>query len=290
MKRKSTLLAGLLLLISFGLIGYRVLWLHYPLFPNPQVKAWQLNLALNIKPDSPDKPVRIQVGLPQNAAHQAVIDERIQSGSLEANLLSHAGNRMAVWSGLIEKAEDVVEYDATVLIRQRSFRQERPPDLPPALVHAAPEDQKLVQRLAGKWLDRKAAVRLEALLDALGDVWRADIPSPADRQAWQTFLKGYGREVAFLALANATRLPTRQYEGILLAEASYSSSIRWIAVWVDNAWVMIDPNTGRRRRATEPLLGLATGGLPLVQASHAQVMDLRWTLSRQIISPWRMHL
>ena len=46
MKRPALWLAVFLFLVTFSLIGYRVLRLGYPLFPTPSVKVWGLSMEI----------------------------------------------------------------------------------------------------------------------------------------------------------------------------------------------------------------------------------------------------
>jgi hypothetical protein len=44
MKRPAVLLAVALLLISFAVISYRVIWLKYPILPPAPAKVWQFSM------------------------------------------------------------------------------------------------------------------------------------------------------------------------------------------------------------------------------------------------------
>ena len=49
MKRPALLLAVALLLLSFALMSYRILWLRYPIFPAAPEKVWQLSMDAYVK-------------------------------------------------------------------------------------------------------------------------------------------------------------------------------------------------------------------------------------------------
>ena len=42
MKDRALYLSGLLLLITTLMVSYRVLYLHYPLFPSAKVQSWRI--------------------------------------------------------------------------------------------------------------------------------------------------------------------------------------------------------------------------------------------------------
>lgn len=290
MKYKPFWLAFALLLLSAALIGYRVIRLHYPLLPDPKVKAWQFSMGIHIKPDSTQVPIKIQVGVPQNRVRQTVIGEQINSGPLDAGLFSEEGNHFIVWSGLLEREEDYLSYEATIVIRQRPVPPENPPQILPIPDQVIGEDRQLLQRMAEPWRTLKPDARLQAVISALGEVWVTGPPPPDDRAAWMAFQSAQGRKTALISLLRASGLPAHEVEGLIIMDESISSTVRWVVAWTGNTWVRIDPEKGRLIPLTEQMLPLVTGGLPLVRVEHAKIQDIRWTLVRQIVSPWRMHM
>ncbi len=290
MKNKSFLLAFILFLITVGLITYRVVWLRYPLVPNPQAKAWHLNMSVLVKPEKPEVPMKIQIGIPRNRVSQTVIDERVSSGPLDAALYTESGNHTVMWSGSIEAAEDTLSYESTIVIRQKPALPDRLPDLLPIPAQIAGEDQRILLRIANGWMPMKPSARVQAAADTIRDIWNIKPPSPEDRTAWIAFVGKYGKTTALLALLTAVGLPARDVEGLMLTEGSVSKTVRWVGVWVGHAWQQIDPVNGRLYTSSEAVLPLVTGGLPLIRAEQGQVREIRWSLARQIVSPWRMHM
>jgi hypothetical protein len=49
MKRPALLLAVALLILSVALVGYRILWLKYPILPAAPARVWQLSMDASIK-------------------------------------------------------------------------------------------------------------------------------------------------------------------------------------------------------------------------------------------------
>ena len=49
MKRPALLLAVALLVLSFALISYRILWLKYPILPAAPERVWQLSMDASIQ-------------------------------------------------------------------------------------------------------------------------------------------------------------------------------------------------------------------------------------------------
>jgi len=290
MKHKAYVLAAFLILLTAGLIAYRVIALQYPLLPNPQVKAWQLGVAIHVKPEQAAVPVKVQISLPQNSIGQSVIDERINSGPLDAALLSERGNHRVIWSGMIDAEEDALSYEATLVIGRKPALTGKNPSDSPIPEEIRGEERILVQRLADRYGNLKPSARLEAITGFLKGTWAVKPPTREEQTAWLAFTEKHGRMTAIIALLRAAGLPARPVEGLPLREGSFSATWRWIDVWMNNAWERVDPESGRRHLPSEQLLPLVTGEGPLMHSDHAEITEIHWTLSRQIISPWRMHL
>ena len=290
MKYKPFLFAFVLILLSAAIVGYRVVYLHYPLFPDPKVKAWQFTMGVYVKPDAPHVPMKLQIAVPQNRVRQTVIGERINSGPLDASLFSEEGNHFVVWSGMVDREEDYISYEATLVIRQRPVPPERPPQVSTIPDQVTGDDRSLIQRLGESWRSLTPNVRLQVVIQALENIWETKPPSPKDQAAWSAFLSAQGRKTALVSLLRASGLPAHEVEGLLIMDESVSSTVHWVVAWSGNTWIRIDPEKGRLIPSTEQMLPLVTGGLPLVKVEHAKIKDIRWELVRQIVSPWRMHM
>ena len=290
MKNKAFLLAFLLLLLTAGLVAYRVIRLNYPLLPNPQVKAWQLRMGIRIQPEHPDTPMKIQIGIPQNGVNQAITDERINSGPLDATLFSDAGNHMVVWSGMINTEEDYLHYDATIVIRQKPIPLKTPPEVPPIPESLTGDDRKLVQRLADGYRTFKAPDRLRVIADSVRGIWEKRPPPAADRSAWSAFVEKHGRKNGASFPAACGRPSGPRYRRAF-AYGRHCFGNDPLDRGVDGPRLGAgESGHGPAYPASEQTLPLVTGGLPLIRADQAKVTEIRWTLNRQIISPWRMHM
>ena len=85
MKRPALLLAVALLILSVALIGYRILWLKYPILPAAPARVWQLSMDASIK--GGEKETTALIGLPSTQRGQLVVDEHFHPGTLSFNLL-----------------------------------------------------------------------------------------------------------------------------------------------------------------------------------------------------------
>jgi len=287
MKRPALLLAVALLLLSFVLISYRILWLGYPISPTVQVKAWQLSMDARIKTGG--KETTVMIGVPYNHPKQIVAEERITSGKFIFNLIREGPNQIGIWAGTIGEGEEVISYRTTIyLLPQRSSKTEPPPlGTYPAGVGSA--EQTLAKRLVKNWSPLPPLTRLQRVAAAVAGIWGTPSPVEKDIQAWSAFQEKHGRRMASLVLLRAVDLPTRVAEGLMLEQGVTTATLTWIEVWTGHEWESLQPETGEIYQKPAPLLLLTTDGLPAVRIFHGEVSEIRWILSRQVLSQWRMH-
>jgi hypothetical protein len=287
MKRPALMLAAALLLLSFATIAYRVLWLKYPLFPLAPGKAWKVSMEARIKAGEEGATVRI--GLPSGHGEKIVTDEQIHSGSMGFNLVREGPNQVGVWSGGTAAHEEFISYGATVLVGpQRPSRGKTPP-LAPYPPDFGIAEQALVERLAKRWAQLAPEERLRSVAAAARGAWGIPSSEVQDLHEWSTLQGARGKLAALLALLRAAGLPARTVHGIRLADGVTDKPLTWIEVWTGRNWEGLWPETGEIHRGSVVLLPLAIGGLPEVKALQGEVSEIRWSVSRQVISQWRHH-
>jgi hypothetical protein len=287
MKRPALLLAVALLFLSFALISYRIISLKYPLFPTAPGKAWQLDMEAHLKAEQ--KEVSVMIGLPYSHAGQIVVEERIASGELNFNLLREGPNQIGIWSGNIAPGEEVIRYRATIYRTHPRSSKAKPPKLEPYSADVGKTEQVLAERLVKKWSQLTPPARLRAVAATVAGNWGFPLPDDQELRAWSTFQEKHGRLDALLVLLRAAELPARPVEGLYLTENVTTALVVWVEVWTGQDWENLQPGTGEIYWKSVSFLPLATGGLPAVRISHGQLSWVRWTLSQQIISKWRIH-
>jgi hypothetical protein len=111
MKRPALLLAVALLVLSFALISYRILWLKYPILPAAPEKVWQLSMDAHVK--GGERETTVMIGLPSTQKGQLVVGEQIHPGTLSFNLFFVRGQtRLGSGQGLsvrVAKPLDTVQ-------------------------------------------------------------------------------------------------------------------------------------------------------------------------------------
>ena len=286
MKRPALLLAVALLIASFALISYRILWLKYPILPAAPAKVWQFSMDASIK--GGERETTVMIGLPSTQRGQLVVEERIHPGTLSFNLLREGPNQIGVWSGAISPKGDIIGYSSTIQIQPQRLLKIKPPKLGLYPNNIGETEQKLATRLVVQWDPLPPTERLRRIAPAVNGSWGTSLPNAQDLRAWSAFQKQQGRVIASLVLLRAAGLPAQAVEGLPLAESVSNTTVTWIEVWTGQDWETLRPEKGEIYQKPVPLLPLTTGGYPVTRTLHGELSEVRWTLDRQIINQWRM--
>ncbi len=287
MKRPAILLAVALLLLSSAFISYRIIWLGYPIFPTAPGKAWQLDMDAHVKAGG--KETTVMIGLPSTHPGGIVAEEHVTSGRLAFNLLRDGPNQVGVWSGAVDTEEEIIAYRAIILVSPPRLFKTQPPTLEPYPTTVGKVEQALAERLAANWNHLAPPARLRAIAATITGVWGKPAPDDRDLRAWSTLQEQHGRLAALLLLFRAAHLPARAVAGLRLAESVNTKFLSWVQVWTGQKWESLQPETGEIYRRPNSLLPLVRGEMPVVRVSHGGLSEIRWTLSRQIISQWRLN-
>lgn len=294
MKNRAFHLAGLLIAIAFIVVAYRVGWLNYPLFPKPSVKAWQITLNVQVRPAKPDSPVSLRIALPKNNRNRIVIDERIMAGGLNTNVVNEDGMRMGIWSGMVEGNEDFVRYEATIVQSRRTPDEVEPSHGSPLMELPDLEDTDtlLLNHVAANIRALHADARIQALAAAKQGRWGLQRDSSDTLAAWAAFQQKHGSVNSLLYLLKSSGLPFRQTQGLLLSsdEGVVTEPLRWIEVRNGKTWLALDPMTWARYSPSAALLPLAYGNVQSIGIANGMISDLRWTSTKNVVSPWRIHM
>jgi len=289
-KRPAFWLAVALFLVSFSLIGYRVLWLGYSLLPTSPVKVWELTMEVFLEPTGKGgKEIELRAGLPESRPGQTVIEQKDLSGSLQFNLLPEGLNQIGVWSGNPEEGTHI-NYRATVLLNPRRVMKPKlpgPESLP--TITADESEQLLAKHLVERWNSLDALERLKTIGATAKGIWRNPFPDDNDLKQWSEIQKKYGAEGALMILLRTAGFPVRKVQGFVLAESVATQPDRWFAIWTGQRWRPIKAETGDLYPESVRLLPLMVGDIPLVSISGGKLQEVRWGLSKQTLSKWRSH-
>ncbi|HTZ40979.1 MAG TPA: UUP1 family membrane protein [Syntrophales bacterium] len=287
MKRPAVLLAIALLLLSMCLVAYRIVSMGYPVLPTATGRTWQLQIDTHVT-GGPGETI-LEVALPHEQAGQALIEEKVTSGALNFNILRSSKTRVGTWSGPIGPKEEEIVYQATILIQANRPSETEPPSSQKTPSRMEKKEQAFAGRLAGYWRTLRAPARIKAVMAAIEGKWVQPIPPNPDVQAWSIIQNKYGRVEAILTLLEASGLPARIVTGLQLSEGIETQPLTWIDVWTGQKWESLRPETGEIEKTPMRLLALSVDGLPAVRVSGGELAEVRWIVSREIMSHWRSY-
>lgn len=287
MKRPAVVLAIVLLALSMGLAAYRVISLGYPLLPTASGRTWQIQIDTHIE-GGPAETI-LELALPHDEVGQLLVEEKVTSGALDFNILRSGTARLGTWSGRIGPKEEEVVYQAVVLVQAN-----RPPDKVPPPAEKMPsrldnKEQALAERLAAGWRGLSLADRARAAVAASEGTWKEPRPAEKDIEAWDSLREKYGRLEAALAMLEASGIRARTATGLYLAEGIDTEPLRWIEVWTGARWEILRLETVEFEKSPSRLLPLTTDGVPPVRVSGGKLDEVRWIVSREMMSHWRSY-
>jgi hypothetical protein len=287
MKRPALWLAFFLFLLTGAILFYRIVWLGYPVFPTAPGRTWQL--AINARVLSETGEARVLLGLPTENPGRMVVEEKFSSGPLNLGLTREGPNRIGIWSGPVELEGQEIAYQATILIRPRQAPPEGPPRIGPYPDRFNREETALAERLAGRWKGLPPSDLIRAIAATARGEWRNPPPEMKDLEYWKNLDRAYGREESLLLLLRAADLPGRLVEGLALAESIQNQLLTWVESWNGKNWEIILPERGEVVSDPATYLPLAVSGVPALRVSTGGRAEIRWNLSRQVVSRWSLH-
>lgn len=287
MRRPGFLPAAVLFLLTCVLILYRVIWLGYPIFPVAKGQVWQLLVNVYVTPKG-EESVLLSLALPPEHTGYMIVEERFLSGTYAHNTLTQGPNRFGVWSGEGVDRPEEITYRATIHSRHpRSVAVQSPllSPFPPAMSR---EEQALAEGVTMRWQALAPMIRFQSVVAALKGARGDSPPSDDVFRRWQIVQQKHDPTDAALALLRAANLPARSVEGLRLTEGVQILPTKWIEVWVGGAWSHLNPETWEVYPSPAALLPLAVGGLPAVRVTGGKLSDIRWTITRQVVSQWKL--
>jgi len=285
-RRPAFLLIASLVLATAALILYRIAWLGYPVLPLAAGQTWQLLIDAHVTPQGEE--CVLSLALPAEHTGNMVVEERAVSGVYAFDILKRGPNRVGVWSGSGVKRPETITYRATIHSRPGRSVATQSPLLTPYPPSIDSKEQQLAEEVGRRWYTLSPLNRFQAAAAVVRGRPDDVLPTDVALRQWQVVRQTHDRTDAALALFRASDLPARAVEGLRLAEEVQTLPTKWIEVWTGRNWSNLNPETGAVYPSSAALLPLAVGGLPAAGVTGAELSDIRWTVSRQVISQWKL--
>ncbi|KPK40296.1 MAG: hypothetical protein AMJ69_02795 [Gammaproteobacteria bacterium SG8_47] len=258
-------LVAILVACALLMVGYKVLVLQFPLLPDTEVDAWDIEVGLSFVAQG--GPVKVTLYQPRQGSPYAIVDERFVSQGFGFSSRRVDGNRQVVWSARNLRGEQFLYYRATARTGEATAAAMRaPPErddpgftgaeliaasavLAEVRAHSADAETlvvEVIRRLASGAEDGNVGVLLGA------------VPSRLRRQ-----------QVAARLLV-AGGVPARVVHGVRLETLARSAAIgHWLEAYYDDNWHAFDGQSGEPG-APEGWLAWWHGTAPLVRVTGAE--------------------
>jgi hypothetical protein len=281
MNRYVIALVAALIIIPIALISYRVISLGYPLVPAASERVWQLSLKAHVNDDGDG--TQVMIALPSQRQGITLIEEKLTEGALDFAIRTEDSNRYAIWSGT---AGPEVSYSATFFIRTAFVARAPSEVLGPYPEGFDKSAQKLAEKLVSNIMKLPLPARATTIASSFAGAPDRSALSPEDIEKWSAIHSSAGNVKALLALFRAAGLQARETEGLRLEDTITSETFHWIEVWTGSSWQAFNPETGSVIQKIGALLPLTRGKASAVQTIKGEISDIRWSISRQIITQW----
>lgn len=287
MRRPVSLLVVTLVLLTAAILFYRIIWLDYPVLPVAKGQAWQL--LVNVYLTAEGEESTFTLGLPSEHTGKMVVEERVVSSAYTFNTQKNGPNRFGIWSKSGHNGPDEITYRAMIHAKPRRGVITQSPLLSPYPPAMGRDEWKVAETVARRWQALTPLARFNAVASVLkGSDPRVSRSGEAAFRQWNVVQGRHERTDAALTLLRASDLPARAVEGLQLVEGVQTKPMRWIEVWTGRTWNNLNAETGEIYPASEALLPLAVDGMPIARVTGAVLSDIRWTVSRQIVTEWKL--
>ena len=297
MNRRAKLTGVLLALFGAAIVAWKALVLGLPIAPSDPEGLWGVELAVKVRGRGGQGSVRIP--LASSEPGQTIFDERSVSDRLRFTIRTQDGQRMGVWSGVVDGTHDVahgfrVQLGAAAAGPIRAEPTPRPspgrpdPDLQPTveLPAEAPEVGELLETLPLP--DRREVADRARIVFAFVHNEVATIETGSG-DALLTLSAREGRPEGkarlLVTLLRAAGVPARLAVGIRLGTSSVPRIVPFVEARMDDAWVPMSPSEDFFGKRPADLLVLRRGALELVEQTGLEAATVRVHALRERLRP-----
>lgn len=228
----------------------------------------------------------VSIAYPPSRPGLVVMEQEFTSGKLDFDMVTDATNRFGKWTGRSGSAGIGIGYRVNILSHRFPVVRENMPQLEPYPTWAGTSERVLAERLVKPWQTMDPPHCFRAIAAAAVDRWQP-LLSREDISAWRKMVDSRGKEQAMILLLRAAGLPVLKVEGLKLYETVSTSLLSCLEVWTGKIWECLDPMTGFTAKEGRSFLPLVIGETPAVEVEEGDLSDVRWILSRSVVSQWQ---
>lgn len=286
MNRYVAALVIFLLLIPVVLITYRLTVLDYPVILKSSEPVW--NLSLEAQAGDKAEETHIMIGLPSHKNGLTVLEEKISADPLDFRLALDGRNRYGIWSGRGKHEGSPITYHSVVIVKPLQRETLTPKTAGPYPEGTTAEDRAVTDRLVAGIKALPPTARLTTVASALAGGWQPSIKESADMVNWTIIQNKIGPLKSALLLLRSAGFIAHAVQGLPPDNTIISEPIIWIEIWTDEGWRILSPDSWTVHPKSYYPIPLIKGLLPVVRPLKGEISDIRWSLSRQVISQWNL--
>jgi hypothetical protein len=298
MNRRAKLIGVLLILLGAAIALWKVLVLGLPLAPSDPEGLWGVELVVKARGNGGQGSIRVP--LPSTEPGQVVFDERSVSDRLRFTIRTEQGQRMGVWSGVVDGTHDIA-HGFRVQLGRPDPTTPRGEELGKAdatgdveafeqptveLPSQAPEVVDLLETLplpeAKESADR-ARVLFAFLHNEVATIETGSTDALLTLAAREGRPEGKARLLA--TLLRAAGVPARVAAGIRLVPDAGPRVICFVEAHLDGGWVPMSATEGFFGVRPPDLLVLRRGSLDLVEATGVDAATQKVHALRERLRP-----
>ncbi|MGQ9588746.1 MAG: UUP1 family membrane protein [Planctomycetota bacterium] len=254
-----------LAVVAFAALAFALMFLKVRIL-GPSLAALlpeeHRELLVRVWLDGHGEDVRVRMALPIATDRQRVRDELVSSSEFRFHMERQGPNRWGVWEDEEVKGRRALVYAATVRSERRAYRLPPEIEIPPrypeeAQAHLLPTEQvqsaaKEIRALFEEIVPAPERRNAAAIARAAFEYCRArirpiSIRGTTDALTCLRLGEGScgGKSRLLAALLRAGGIPARLAGGVILKNASWTSSHVWVEAWLTGRWVPFCPLNGR---------------------------------------------
>lgn len=260
-----------LTLTAVLMIGYKVIYLGYS-FGNiiPQLK-YDVDVSMAFQGFG--EPVKVQTYLPASDSRQNISDEVNNSGSLNLELITEEGGRLAKWRDESVNGHRQIVYSFSVSADRIRYEIDEGVDIP-----------EFYPNSFGDYLAATDTIQLED--PAIESIYMKTVPKTKNTKKVLKVIYDYasglkpmpfkgltdaataaklgegscnGKSRLFVALARKANIPARLVGGLILKDSTKRISHQWAEAYVNGYWIPFDTLNDHYMEIPENYLSLYTG-------------------------------
>jgi hypothetical protein len=276
-RNQLRVIVAALLIIGFGVAAFKHFQLGFPVWPGERETVWTAEAKVSFEADG--EPVRVRLSLPNSTNNLLVLDQGTAGFGFGYYVENNGFGRTGVWEARDPEGEHSVYHRARIYrggSRPDVFADFKAPEKPEPPVFNEGESDAADAVLAEAHAFSANAKGLAIQLSQA--IWSKE-PSQSVNVLLGDEPSSRRKNSMITRLLHSASVPTMTVRGMFLDEAERSSRLsELLAVWNEEAWVVINPQTGEAG-LPDLFLPWQIGSKALYEVEGAENSEIRFAVT-----------